>query len=101
MHVVPDAVDGDPAGRVPTSTADRPDGSTTDDRPISPKCFEGYRSLESETSTTRPADDPAWLQDLDGTTERTGRAQHKEDPIERLRRSAACEPDARAASGSE
>ena len=84
-HVVPDAVDGYPAGRVPSSATDLPDGLTADDLPISPKYFEGFRSLGSETSTTRSADDPAWLQDLDGTTERAGRAQDKEDLMERLR----------------
>ena len=84
-YVVPDTVDGYPTGHVPSSATDLPDGVAAEDLPISPKYFEGFRSLGSETSTTRSAADPAWLQDLDATTERAGRAQDKEDLMERLR----------------
>ena len=36
-------------------------------------------------STEKTTAEPAWLQDLEGTTERAGRAQDKEDLMERLR----------------
>jgi len=85
-YVVPDAVAGYPEeGYVPQSFDDLPAGVEMDDVPVSPKYFRGYRSLGSEVSTDRAADDPAWLQDLDNTTERAGRAQDKEDLMERLR----------------
>ncbi|QLG26425.1 phosphoadenosine phosphosulfate reductase family protein [Halorarum halophilum] len=83
--VVPDTVEGYPEGHVPQSDTDLPEGLTQDDIPISPKYFAGFRSLGSEVSTEKSADDPAWLQDLDNTTERAGRAQDKEDLMERLR----------------
>ena len=52
---------------------------------MSPKYFEGFRSLGSEISTEKSEQEPAWLQDLENTTERAGRAQDKEDLMERLR----------------
>jgi phosphoadenosine phosphosulfate reductase len=36
-------------------------------------------------STDKSAQEPAWLQDMANTTERAGRAQDKEDLMERLR----------------
>ena len=83
--VVPDTVEGYPEGHVPQSDTDLPEGLTQADIPISPKYFAGFRSLGSEVSTEKSAEDPAWLQDLDNTTERAGRAQDKEDLMERLR----------------
>ena len=53
--------------------------------PISPKYFAGFRSLGSEVSTEKTTEEPAWLQNLEDTTERAGRAQDKEDLMERLR----------------
>ena len=64
---------------------DHPNGLTHADIPISPKYFEGFRSLGTERGSAKSDDRPAWLQDLDGTTEREGRAQDKEDLMERLR----------------
>jgi len=85
-YVVPDTVEGYPdEGYVPQSADDLPDGVTHADVPVSPKYFSGFRSLGSEVSTDRADDEPAWLQDLDNTTERAGRAQDKEDLMERLR----------------
>jgi phosphoadenosine phosphosulfate reductase len=52
---------------------------------VSPKYFAGFRSLGSEVSTDKSAEEPAWLQDMANTTERAGRAQDKEDLMERLR----------------
>ena len=43
------------------------------------------RSLGSEVSTEKTTEEPAWLQNLEDTTERAGRAQDKEDLMERLR----------------
>jgi phosphoadenosine phosphosulfate reductase len=84
--VVPDTVEGYPEeGYVPQSDDDLPEGVTQADIPVSPKYFAGFRSLGSEVSTEKAEDDPAWLQDLEGTTERAGRAQDKEDLMERLR----------------
>jgi len=85
-YVVPDTVEGFPAdGYVPESAEDLPNGLTQDDIPVSPKYFAGFRSLGSEVSTEKSADQPAWLQDMANTTERAGRAQDKEDLMERLR----------------
>ena len=85
-YVVPDTVSEYPDdGTVPESADDLPDGVAPEDIPVSPKYFEGYRSLGSEVSTDRADDVPAWVQDLAETTERAGRAQDKEDLMERLR----------------
>ena len=84
--VVPDTVEGFPEdGHVPQSADDLPDGITMADIPISPKYFAGFRSLGSEVSTDKTTEEPAWLQDMANTTERAGRAQDKEDLMERLR----------------
>ncbi|WP_336362784.1 phosphoadenosine phosphosulfate reductase family protein [Halalkalicoccus salilacus] len=84
--VVPETVEGYPEeGHVPQSYDDLPESISQEDIPISPKYFEGFRSLGSEISTERSEEEPAWLQDLDNTTERAGRAQDKEDLMERLR----------------
>ena len=84
--VVPETVDEYPdEGYVPQSADDLPNGLTQDDIPVSPKYFSGFRSLGSEISTEKSDEEPAWLQDLEGTTERAGRAQDKEDLMERLR----------------
>jgi phosphoadenosine phosphosulfate reductase len=84
-YVVPESVPEYPTGHVPQDYDDLPEGLTHADIPVSPKYFEGFRSLGSEVSTKRSEDQPAWLQDLEGTTERAGRAQDKEDLMERLR----------------
>ena len=84
--VVPETVAGYPEeGYVPQSDDDLPEGVSQEDIPVSPKYFAGFRSLGSEVSTTKSDDEPAWLQDLEGTTERAGRAQDKEDLMGRLR----------------
>ena len=84
--VVPDTVEGYPdEGYVPQGYDDLPEGISREDVPVSPKYFEGFRSLGSEVSTEKSAQEPAWLQDLEETTERAGRAQDKEDLMERLR----------------
>ena len=85
-YLVPDTVPAYPQeGYVPQSFDDLPDGLTHADIPVSPKYFEGFRSLGSEVSTQKSEESPAWLQNLEGTTERAGRAQDKEDLMERLR----------------
>ena len=84
--VVPETVENFPdEGYVPQSADDLPEGVSHEDIPISPKYFAGFRSLGSEISTEKSDEEPAWLQDLEGTTERAGRAQDKEDLMERLR----------------
>jgi phosphoadenosine phosphosulfate reductase len=83
--VVPDAVENYPAGHVPQDYEDLPRTVEPEDLPVSPKYFEGFRSLGSEKGSEKSAEQPAWLQDLDGTTERAGRAQDKEDLMGRLR----------------
>ena len=85
QYVVPETVPGFPEGHVPESATDLPAGLEWADLPISPKYVAGYRSLGSEVSTEKTTDEPAWLQNLDETTERAGRAQDKEDLMERLR----------------
>ncbi|WP_435101715.1 phosphoadenosine phosphosulfate reductase family protein [Halarchaeum sp. P4] len=85
-YVVPESVDEYPDdGYVPQSYDDLPNDLSHEDIPVSPKYFKGFRSLGSEVSTDKADDEPAWLQDLEGTTERAGRAQDKEDLMERLR----------------
>jgi phosphoadenosine phosphosulfate reductase len=85
-YVVPETVPEFPdEGYVPQDYDDLPNGLTHDDIPVSPKYFAGFRSLGSEISTEKSDEEPAWLQDLDNTTERAGRAQDKEDLMERLR----------------
>ncbi len=83
--VVPETVDSYPVGYVPEGAADLPGDLGIEDVPVSPKYFDGFRSLGSEVSTERSADQPAWHQDLERTTERAGRAQDKEDLMARLR----------------
>jgi phosphoadenosine phosphosulfate reductase len=83
--VVPDTVEGYPEGYVPENADDLPEGITRADIPVSPKYWEGFRSLGSEVSTAKSAEEPAWLQDIENTTERAGRAQDKEKLMQRLR----------------
>jgi hypothetical protein len=46
----------------------------------------GYRSLGSEHDTEKSEDGvPAWMQDFDGSPERVGREQDKENIMRRLR----------------
>ncbi|MCJ7479404.1 MAG: phosphoadenosine phosphosulfate reductase family protein, partial [Candidatus Nanohaloarchaeota archaeon QJJ-7] len=72
-------------GGLPSGTEDLPEGLSREDLPISPKYWEGFRSLGSEVSTDPSEQEPAWLQDLEGTEERAGRAQDKEELMEKLR----------------
>ncbi len=86
FYVVPETVPEFPDdGYVPQSYDDLPNDLDHEDIPVSPKYFAGFRSLGSEISTERSDEEPAWLQDLENTTERAGRAQDKEDLMERLR----------------
>ena len=82
---MPDAVDGYPAGIVPSSSGDLPAGVDPADLPVAPKYFEGFRSLGTRSGSAKSSDRPAWTQDLDGTGEREGRAQDKENLMARLR----------------
>jgi len=85
-YVVPDTVEGWPQdGHVPQDYDDMPEGFSPEDIPVSPKYFEGFRSLGTEKGSAKSADLPAWLQDLEHTTERQGRAQDKENLMARLR----------------
>ncbi|MFT4963687.1 MAG: phosphoadenosine phosphosulfate reductase, partial [Halobacteriales archaeon] len=85
-YVVPDSVEDFPdEGYVPEGKEDLPNGLEHTDIPVSPKYWEGFRSLGSQVSTEKSDEDPAWLQDLEGTVERAGRAQDKEDLMDRLR----------------
>ncbi|QLD88545.1 phosphoadenosine phosphosulfate reductase family protein [Natronomonas salina] len=86
FYVVPETVEDFPDdGYVPQDYDDLPNDLTHEDIPVSPKYFAGFRSLGSEISTEKSDEEPAWLQDLENTTERAGRAQDKEDLMERLR----------------
>jgi phosphoadenosine phosphosulfate reductase len=86
FYVVPETVEGFPDdGYVPQDYDDLPNDLTHEEVPVSPKYFAGFRSLGSEISTEKSDEEPAWLQDLENTTERAGRAQDKEDLMERLR----------------
>jgi len=63
----------------PESEDDLPGDMTKEDIPISPKYWAGYRSLGSEVSTDPSDQIPAWLQDVENTEERAGRAQNKDE----------------------
>jgi len=84
-YVVPDLVEKYPTGHVPANYSDFPSGISPKDIPVSPKYFEGFRSLGTEKGSTKTENKPAWLQDLEGTPERQGRAQDKEGIMRRLR----------------
>ena len=85
-YMVPDTVAAFPEeGYLPADSNDLPASIDPGDVPVAPQYWDGFRSLGSEISTERSAEVPAWRQDLEGTTERAGRAQDKEDLMERLR----------------
>lgn len=46
---------------------------------------QGYHSLGAKNTTYKNSDIPAWQQDLEHTTERSGRGQDKELVMEKLR----------------
>ena len=54
--------------------------------PHNPLYAQGYRSLGARATTKRPADIPAWEQDLEHTGERDGRRQDKEAAMDKLRK---------------
>jgi phosphoadenosine phosphosulfate reductase len=78
FHMVPD-ITGIDINSYPETEQDLPEGLTKEDVPISPKYWAGFRSLGSEVSTDKSEDKPAWLQDVENTKERAGRAQNKDD----------------------
>lgn len=84
-HIVPAEVPGWDRTDFPASEEDLPAGVSKADLPISPKYWDGFRSLGSEVSTDAHEAEPAWLQDLEGTEERAGRAQDKEEIMSKLR----------------
>ncbi len=45
----------------------------------------GYRSLGARCSTGKASEIPAWMQDIEGTPERVGRGQDKEQVMDQLR----------------
>lgn len=53
--------------------------------PRHPLYERGFRSFDGKYDSRRVGDLPAWQQDFDGTPERLGRAQDKEQIMERLR----------------
>jgi phosphoadenosine phosphosulfate reductase len=85
--MVPD-ITGIDINSYPEMEDDLPEGLTKEDVPISPKYWAGFRSLGSEVSTDKSEDKPAWLQDVENTKERAGRAQNKDDKeiMDKLRR---------------
>ena len=84
-YVVPDSVEKYPVGHIPANYNDFPDGISIEDGPVGPKYFEGFRALGTETGSMKSENKPAWLQDLEETPERQGRAQDKEGIMQRLR----------------
>ncbi|WP_277553214.1 phosphoadenosine phosphosulfate reductase family protein [Halobaculum limi] len=83
--VVPESVEGYPAGFVPADASDLPAEFTPEALPVSPKYWEGYRSLGTEGGSAKSGDEPAWLQSLGDGGERAGRAQEKEALMGHLR----------------
>jgi phosphoadenosine phosphosulfate reductase len=55
------------------------------DIPFCSLYYQGYRSLGAKGSTIKSADIPAWEQDLENTSERSGRGKDKENVMEQLR----------------
>ncbi len=78
FHMVPD-ITGIDIEAYPQNEDDLPEDLAKDDVPISPKYWAGFRSLGSEVSTDKSAEEPAWMQDVENTKERAGRAQNKDD----------------------
>ena len=54
--------------------------------PYHPLYSKGYRSIDGKNDSKKTSDLPAWEQDLEKTSERAGRAQDKENMMERLRK---------------
>ena len=54
--------------------------------PYHPLYKKGYRSIDGKNDSKKISDIPAWEQDLENTSERAGRAQDKENMMERLRK---------------
>ena len=54
--------------------------------PYHPLYSNGYRSIDGKNDSKKTSDLPAWEQDLEKTAERAGRAQDKENMMERLRK---------------
>lgn len=89
QHLIPDTVEEfEWEGEYPETPEDLPGDLEKEDLPINPKYWGGFRSLGSETSTEKSSDTPAWLQDVENTVEREGRAQNKDDEetMRRLRK---------------
>ena len=82
-YIVPDSVPGYPVGHAPASVDDLA-GFDPEELPVSPKYFEGYRSLGTRDGSGTAADEPAWRR-LDEGSEREGRAQDKEGLMAKLR----------------
>ncbi len=78
FHMVPD-ITGVEFEEYPETESDMPGDLSKEDVPISPKYWAGFRSLGSEVSTDKSDEIPAWLQDVENTKERAGRAQNKDD----------------------
>lgn len=53
--------------------------------PVHPLYEKGFRSLDGKYDSTKVADVPAWEQDFEAHPERAGRAQDKEEIMEKLR----------------
>ena len=89
--VVPKTSEYEWQGEYPENEEDL-QGLSKKDLPINPKYFSGFRSLGSETSTEKSCDTPAWLQNVENTVEREGRAQNKDDDavMSRLRKLGYC-----------
>lgn len=84
--MVPDLVEEYPGDASPPRNIEElPHGVNVTDLPISPKYFDGFRSLGSEISTEKTSSEPAWIQNMDDTVERAGRAQDKEGVMNQLR----------------
>ncbi|WP_227134837.1 phosphoadenosine phosphosulfate reductase family protein [Halorubellus salinus] len=84
-YVVPDSAPDYPEGHVPVDAEDLPEDVAVEDLPVHPLYFDGYRSLGTKEGSAASDDRAAWTQDVEGTTEREGRAQDKEDIMARLR----------------
>lgn len=71
---------------LPFTERDVWDYTLNNELPIHPLYFKGFRSIDGKEDSVPISTRPAWEQDLESTSERSGRSQDKEGIMERLRK---------------
>lgn len=70
---------------LPFTERDIWDYITREKLPFHPLYKQGYRSIDGKADSSKSSDKPAWEQDIQHTSERAGRAQNKEEMMDKLR----------------